>query len=355
MVDIQKLLRGLAHASPSHRLRILTVLGKVESLPAGSSADEVVEGVARYTNDPDPAVRHAARETLGRLRALLPKESDASPAVSENDAPAPARSELIERLTHPDPKIRIRAVRDIDATGDRGWLARLKERLPVEPHEFVLATLVKAVGRLGGPAEIEAIRPHLSSADARVRANAIEGLGLIGTSAIADLVKPFVTDPDNRVAANAILALGLFDARAALEAASRMLAAPDPAMKESAIHVLRELGGCEAFDLLAAGVGSADPPAIRRRAIRALDALHTSLPASEQESRKDSIFAALERLRTAGAAEEGEDPAELATIYENLEHWDDAIREYKRALAERPGNWSIIKRVRECARKRDGK
>lgn len=356
MIDIPKLIRGLTQGTPALRLRILTVLSKLEAIPEFVTPAELFGAVERFTNDPDPHLRYEARHTLGKLKALAGVNGPAAGGEPVRPGQAPGfatRGEAEERLTHPDAQVRLRTVREIERAGDADYLPLVTARLAAETHSFVIASLVKTVGRLGGMAQIEVIRPHLASPDARVRANAIEGLAMIGDSSIVDLVRPLVEDPDNRVAANALLALSLFNAFTALAPIERMLASSRSGMRESAIHALREIGGPHALDLLLRSVGPDDPDRIRRRAVKAIESIYQSLPDGEREACDEARRDAIERLRVEAPPEEGEDPVELAVIYENLEHLGDALREYRRALARKPGNLQLLKKIRELAKRRD--
>lgn len=367
MIDIPKLIRGLTQGTPALRIRILTVLAKIDAVPEYVTGAEILAAVEKFTNDADPVVKYEARHALGKLKTVIAdpaKENDAAGGAPAEPAPpgpvrpaqAPrfaTRGEAEERLTHPDSQIRLKTVRELEKSGDGSWLPVLKARVQTETHAFVIASLVKAIGKLGALPEVETIRPHLSSPDARVRANAIEGLAMIGDTSIVELVKPLVEDPDNRVAANALLALSFFNTFAALGPIERMLASPRAAMRESAIHALREIGGPHALDLLLSGIGRTDPDRIKRRTVKAIEAIFAALPQAEREARDAARRGAIEELRTETPPEEGEDPAELAVIYENLEHWNDAIREYKRALAARPGNLPLLRKIRELTKRRD--
>lgn len=354
MIDIPKLLRGLEKGTDLLRIRILTVLAKIDAVPDYVLPAEVVDRVSAFVNDPEPSVKYHARRALAHLRARLGLAG--TNLAADPATPGFATPDEAERLlSDPDYVTRLKTAKELAHTGDRRWLPLIAGRLAEERNPFVLASLVKAFGQIGGTADIPAIVPFLAHADARVRANAIEGLAFIGDTSIVERVRPMLEDPDNRVVANAAMTLGLFNAYTFLGPMERMLKGTDSAMKESAIHALREFGGREGLVLLIGALSQADPDPIKRRALLAIEHLFERLAAREKAELQERVRAAVAILAPESEPPVSEDPFEVAFIYETMELYEDAIREYKRVLRSRPGNLPLIRRIRDCIGKREGK
>jgi len=111
---------------------------------------------------------------------------------------------LIELTYSQSRKKRLYAVQSLGLLGIKKALPRLIEMANTEKDDFVKATLVKALARLGGVGEVEIVARFLKEADPRVRANTIEALEIISNPAAVKYVIPMLQDPNPRVRANAV-------------------------------------------------------------------------------------------------------------------------------------------------------
>jgi HEAT repeat protein len=183
-----------------------------------------------------------ATQVLGRLAGERPYPEGylSLDMLQVRDRPEVRRDEEAGRLA---------LIRRIVEAQDREKISMLLRQLTREKRPRVLATLLTAVGNLGSPEALPALRPFLESPDRRIRANAVEAWGMLGADAEVGALDPFRRDPDNRVRANAVVALGRRrqDVRADLEAMADDTSEP---MRLSAVYALVELGRDEAVPLL---------------------------------------------------------------------------------------------------------
>ncbi|MBI3891942.1 MAG: HEAT repeat domain-containing protein [Candidatus Wallbacteria bacterium] len=219
---------------------------------AGDEAAKVLRHMLRReTGELTPKVRQA-------LENLAAAGSKVASAALEGPAPEaaapPVISELVQALASSSFRERIDAVgRAVQLSRDQA-LAVLRDRLAVEDHLFVIATLEKAIGSVGGPDEVGLVAGYLHHPDGRVRANAIEGLAATGLPSIYPLIEPLLTDPNNRVRANAARVMAAKDADRAFGTLKEMLLAPDPLLADSALFALKEIGTDHIREILEIGL-----------------------------------------------------------------------------------------------------
>jgi len=106
-------------------------------------------------------------------------------------------------LFNDDPWKRIRIIQAITINKKIEYLRDVKELLRYEKNDYVIATLVKALGLLGHEDELDTVKKYLDWEDSRVRANTIESLGSMNTIKSFPLIIPKLNDPSPRVKINA--------------------------------------------------------------------------------------------------------------------------------------------------------
>ncbi|HPG57240.1 MAG TPA: HEAT repeat domain-containing protein, partial [Candidatus Wallbacteria bacterium] len=152
----------------------------------------------------------------------------------------------------------------IDA-GDKQKLPLVLKGLAAEKNPFIRATLVSAVGRLGGRTEMDALLPFIKDADARVVANVVQALESIGNPRCVEHIVKLVAHPDNRVRANTVKAIWKYAHtnvtanRIVMERLKEMMFSTKNQMRESAIFVLSEIGDDEGIDLLSIAANDKSP------------------------------------------------------------------------------------------------
>jgi len=192
----------------------------------------------------DAGLRYFAKKAAGRIRNR--EEGKITPEELGIIVGKKLRLDTFQKyLLDPDYRHRVVAGLAVIKTKDKRTLPFLLEKLKIEEHDFVKATLVKAIGAVGGPKVIPVLVPFLSDPDNRVRANTIEGLVMTGGN-ILEYILPLLTDHDNRVRANAAVALSKMNPEEAITTLKRMIKTGEEWMKDSAIFALKQLKTIEA-------------------------------------------------------------------------------------------------------------
>lgn len=155
---------------------------------------------------------------------------------------------IYESITNFRKKISL--IQKIVTKNDKKFLPILIKILDGEKHNWVIATLVKAIGYLGNEKIIPVIKPYLKHKDTRIRANAIEGLEYINSSKIVPIVAKCLSDPDNRVKANAIKCLNKFGNLEVKKYIEQMITSKKEDTIYSAIFALKVIGNDYAVERL---------------------------------------------------------------------------------------------------------
>lgn len=210
---------------------------------------EAVVKLEKFCVDQDPAVRYFARKTLKAVKENAVESSQAAPPAAQPSA-ASASSDLRKALSSGSPEERLKHLKEAQAAPKPEMAPVLVERLAVETDVFVLATIIRLLGAIGGVENIDHIKKFLSHDDLRVRANAIEALEYIGSEKIIPLLVPFLNDSDNRIKANAVKALAKFNSAQMINFLSAMIRSDLPWMRDSAVYALSQMKGDEPVALL---------------------------------------------------------------------------------------------------------
>lgn len=168
----------------------------------------------------DPAACHAMFEALAEDDALALVDS-VRPCLGLPDLYRLAADRL-GRDTRP--KVRAAWVDALSDRRDPGLGALLRRTLASDPSPRVIATALRALGQVCEDVPLEFLRPFLTHADSRVRANAVELLVERDGPGIEGVLEVLLNDPAPRVAANASLALW----RRGRRELSRFLAREEP-------------------------------------------------------------------------------------------------------------------------------
>ena len=221
---------------------------------AGELCDpEINMIIEKLCNSLDPATRYFAKKTIKKIKDSMPKnepELAFTPAVQQGSS----LEVLKVLLVSSNSENRQRALKALAIGFNMEVLPFLVEMLKSEQDPFVIASLVKLVGKYGGPQNIESLSVFLSHEDPRVRANAIEGLELAGTEKIIAYIVPFINDVDNRIRANAVKALSKFKSDEMLEVLGSMIKSEQLWMRDSAIFALQQVASEPAVNLLCSAV-----------------------------------------------------------------------------------------------------
>lgn len=156
-----------------------------------------VRALAEQAAHRDERVRRAVAGALGKIGAA-------------------EGSEAIRRLLNDvEPMVRLQAAQAIGGAWARGLVSSVAVRLPEEAHADVLRELHLALGRVGTPEAVQALkgaaapaRGFLGRKSVAVRLAAVEGLALAGGPAAAGVLQELLGDGDDDVRAAAARGLG---------------------------------------------------------------------------------------------------------------------------------------------------
>ena len=264
-------LAGLLDGDLSHRVT-------AELTRRGINVQELMRN---HLGNPDPRVREAAREHVGRSAfdkfwvqyGKLTDEVRQFAADRLRRLVPDLAEQLAGRLADVKPAERLQALRVIGLCDIAGSLA--EQILPCcqdnDPH--VRSAAVKLLGQIPGPQSEQTVREALVDPDRRVRANAVEAIeSQQSHSAVGDLTA-MQDDRDNRIRANALKALMAMNFADARDNLQRMLADPSPDHRLSALWVVEQTGWLKpAMQVLQLAQRDGDRR-IRCRALRTLSEL----------------------------------------------------------------------------------
>lgn len=305
----------LENEDPEVRLRGLSAL--VETPEMRTLLKRLFQ-VAR--SDSDDRVKYAAMELYSKVRDLM--DGSRVMGASLETADGKLDEHLVWRLLEhgrPDAKIdtlRVLAGRHLVAAAPL-----LRRRINDEDDPWVLATMVKALATLGGPEDVDCLRPRLGHGDPRVRSNTAEALGMLGTPAALAAVRPHLASSDPRMRGVAAFVLVEEDPGEALDTLQAMALANEDGAREAALYRLGKIRHGAARVILAR-MASRESDANRRerilelleqrRAVGALTWLREETDEAEEDEAEEERRGALQGRIDRVATDLGLDPDGVA-------------------------------------------
>jgi HEAT repeat protein len=233
MTDIDNLIKELkfdleSESEESRRHALLSLL----NLPVNEAVINLVESVLE--KDSSDQNRYIARKFLASVNSSKREE------VLSVQTDTPQRL-LDKGWRGGNREEKIQAVQLIMKGEHRECLGAIVSRLREEDDNWVVASLIKAVGYLGTSSQVPVIQPYLEHSDPRVQANAVEALEAIGDSLVVALLLPMLKKKDHRVRANAVKAIYRYDREEAF-AVIRELAVSEKAWhRDGSLHCISVL------------------------------------------------------------------------------------------------------------------
>ena len=214
----------------------------------------------------DPGTCHAMFEALAEEDALGLVAS-----VRPSLGLPPLYQLAVDRLGRDTrPRVRAAWVDALASRRDPGLGAVLRRTLASDPSPRVAATALRALGDACEDVPLEFLRPFLTHADSRVRANAVELLIERDGAGVEGVLEVLLNDPAPRVAANAALALW----RRGRRELSRFLSREEPpATRLAFLHAAGRAGRDRRLRELVEEAFQKGTPAERRVAARDLAAV----------------------------------------------------------------------------------
>lgn len=191
------------------------------------SATEAADLLKPLLKDADPEIRTIARQALKRICFPL-KIGDRKIDVEKFE----------ELMQSPDPVYRTGVIMTTRKFKQDELLPYYIANLYEEEDEFVIATLLQAVGEVGDSTVIKSLSRFLKHGSDRVRANAVEALGKVGGDMIPKLVSPLLDDSNHRVRICAVRVLWTAGDRDVLDKLKWMLKSELPSDRISAAFML---------------------------------------------------------------------------------------------------------------------
>ena len=244
------------------RMHAVSVLGRF-----GTGAG-VLEALKHLTSDdPDPDVRRIARQCYERLKARVSEPLWVEMRVRTDTQPPRLDLErLKEYIRVPNPIYRIEAVLQAVDVGDRAALPVIVDRLAQEKDEWVVATLVRAIGAFGDPSHVGRLVPFLDWEDhPRVIANTLEALSRLDVNGTAKHIARMVDHRDPRVQAEAVVALYPIEREAARVCLAAMSRSTRLGSRSAAGHCLARLRDPDCVAMLKQMVADEPDAELRQR------------------------------------------------------------------------------------------
>jgi HEAT repeat protein len=216
------------------------------------------------SEDTDVQIRYLARKAMFHLKQRLSKDGEADGA--------PDFAKLKTLITGNNPEKAAKSIEICLRRHPNDLLIFLRKNQPRFNDPFVLSSIAIAIGRAGGPQDLEWIRILLEHGDSRVRASAVEALGCLGLKEGAPYLLKSLADPDNRIRANAIRALRLQDRNLVFDSLQEMAGSNEIWMRNSAAFAIGEYRSDEVLDLLAALLQD-KVESVRKMAFKSLERL----------------------------------------------------------------------------------
>jgi hypothetical protein len=225
---------------------IAELRGEIQALRAWKAAAEAA-GIRGLPGEAPVARGDRAAESVPRLAERFRAEGRVG--ISGRDAdrlkdllPTRADRVLYERsmddLAAPDPRVRARAIRSLEALGARAAAPLLAAALGREDDEAVKAAVLGALGRFQEPFAAELCTRALDDARPAVRVAALEALAQVAASEAEPRIAQALSDPSPLVRRRAALLLGFTGGDRAEAALSVALGDPDRGVARAAAAAL---------------------------------------------------------------------------------------------------------------------
>lgn len=265
-----------------------------DKVSARNPVPEKNEAVESVKTRPEPKMETPASP------AKAPEPPPAMDSESDRGAGAPEGKSAMSSAAEPAKVIDEATRKEIDKiqkiadSGDSSALSGLLERLVAEKNTFIRATLVSAVGKLGGRENMDAVIGFLNDEDTRVVANAAEALENLGNSKCVEELIKHINHSDNRVRANVVKAIWKYAqtnvsaSKVILARLKTMMFSSKAQMRESALYVLGEIASDEAMELITIAV-SDKVESVQQKAKEALEraeARRREKPSASSSSRQ---------------------------------------------------------------------
>lgn len=231
----------------------------------------VLEAVRALLNDVNPAVRYYAKKAFGSVsaqistRAMIEAEEQKSREALEVYGEAgPEAGGAKQDFITSEVREKIKSIQAVPDAADDLQANFLVSELNLTEDKYIIATIIKKLGKVGSKSHESYLIPFLSHADARVIANAVEALDELGSeNGISEMLK-LLSHEDNRIKGNITKALYKYlekdtvSKSLILDKLKNMLNSKEPWTQDSAIFALSSIANQQALEILESYSGGGD-------------------------------------------------------------------------------------------------
>ena len=187
-----------------------------------------------------PTDKPKVAKTAQFALADIPKEGPLAPAIDKH-AQAPLD---ISALRGSDGEAQVHTLLEIKRHNFKAAHGEVIDLLGRTQNERVIATCVSALAAIGNKDDVPRMRPYLSHADGRVRANTIDTIAKIGTPLqLLIFISPMTRDYNKRARHNALRALARLGRERIIQLLTALLKHPNVNLRGNAIYVLENFQG----------------------------------------------------------------------------------------------------------------
>jgi len=286
----------------------------------------VLEAVKNLLNDVNPAVRYYAKKAFGSVSAQISTramiEAEEQKAREALDGYNEARPETGQKqdFISSDVREKIKAIQLVPDSPDELQANFLVSELNLTEDKYIIATIIKKLGKVGSRGHESYLIPFLSHNDARVIANAVEALDELGSeNGISEMLK-LLSHEDNRIKGNITKALYKYlekdtvSKSLIMDKLKNMLNSKEPWTQDSAIFALGSIANAQALEILESYSGGGDS-SIKTKIDAAVNELKKKLVPQFEENDKKARLAAEKTIKGIdGAVKENKVIAARAAI-----------------------------------------
>ncbi len=298
----------------------------------------VLEAVKKLLNDVNPAVRYYAKKAFGSVsaqistRAMIEAEEQKAREALEGYDEVKSSTDVKQDFIPAEVREKIKSIQSIADSSDDLQAGFLISELNSCEDKYIIATLIKKLGRVGSKSHEIYLIPFLSHADTRVIANAVEALDEIGSEeGISEMLK-LLSHEDNRIKGNITRALYKYlekdtvSKSLILDKLKNMLNSKEPWTQDSAVFALSSIANQQALDILESYSLSTDS-SIKSKIDSAVIELKRKLVPNFNESEKKARETAEKTIKGIdGAVAEGKS-AGVKVVLKEAEGFFDGLKE----------------------------
>ena len=208
------------------------------------------------------------------------------------------RARILEALRGKERWLRLNAIEALAQVGEPHLARRLAEMLKAEKDDWVVATLVSIIGRVGNQEQMPLMVEFMSHRDARVRANCVESLGTIAGPDCRDQLQPLLRDPNDRVRVNAAIVLWRLGDREVTGILKELLKDTNKWVRASAAFALGEIADREAVPSLLVALSDKEEVVYKNvlEALAKIGDVRSLIPLLEEREKKRLSDTALDEI-----------------------------------------------------------